>query len=403
MRWRRRREETTEDEGVGAAAAAPDAEPADDTPPDELGRFARTRGLVLVILVGALVVAVLGVAWVAGRRPSSVDVAPGALLVPPRGDETKPVEATRADSGNVLTLPTVPSADGARTPAPPTPPTLAAEGRRPERAGAMPPSTGAGPRAAGYADEAMAMSYAVTLAERQAMLAELRARQEKAGAEARQAEAHARESEIWVRAIERNPKLILQGRLAQSGGRFDGLAGDLLAPPPSPTAGPAGGAPSAGPVTPPTERAAEKSGPPAPSPTIETLRVYLVDRSNAASPEAVVGVGRTVVSVRPGDRLGDWTVAAITEGGVEVRAQTGHAWRLAVTSAGRVPASARSTRSPGDSGVSAEVSGTESVGSTGHGHFAPPVPLARPGQMPGPPGLLPPGSPPSSRSAPTNR
>ncbi len=128
--------------------------------------------------------------------------------------------------------------------------------------------------------------------------------------------------------------------------------------------------------------------------------MLLVDRSNAASPEAVVGVGRTVVSVRPGDRLGDWTVAAITEGGVEVRAPTGHAWRLAVTSAGRVPASARDARSPGESGVTTDPPDAQSVGATAQGHPGLPVPLARPGQMPGP---LPPGSYTPSRAAPTNR
>jgi hypothetical protein len=259
---------------------------------------------------------------------------------------------------------------------------------------------------AGYADEAMAMSYAVSLAERQAMLAELRARQEKASAEARQAEAHARESEIWVRAIERNPKLILQGRLAQSGGRFDGMAGDLLMPPPSLTprdaSGPSGAASSLGPGAPSAEKAGEKPSAPVPSPSIETLRVYLVDYSNAVSPDAVMGVGRTVVSVHPGDRLGDWTVAAITEGGVELRAQTGQAWRLAVTSTGRGPAVARGGRSPGESGMATDPSDTES-GGAGHGHVGLPVPVAGPTQMPGPPGLRPPGSSAPSRSAPTDR
>jgi hypothetical protein len=399
MRWRRRREETTEDEGVGTAAAGPEAEPPDDAAPDELGRSGRTRGLVVVTLVGALAVAALAVAWVASRSGSSVDVTPGAPLVPPRSDETKPAAATGAGSGNVLTLPTAPSADATRTLTPPTPPTAASEGRRPEQAGATSRSVGAGPPATGYADEAMAMSYAVSLAERQAMLAELRARQEKASAEARQAEAHARESEIWVRAIERNPKLILQGRLAQSGGRLDGLAGDLLAAAPPPP-GPAGGVPSGGPGTPLAEKVVEKPAAPAPSPTVETLRVYLVDRSNAAVPEAVVGVGRMVVSVRPGDRLGDWTVAAITDGGVEVRAETGQTWRLAVTSAGRPSASARNPRSPGEVGVLPEASDTESAGTTPHAHPGLPVP---PGHASGPPGLMPPGSPAPSRPAPTDR
>ncbi len=180
MRWRRRRTEAAEDEVAGASAAGPEVELAEDAPPDEIGRFGRTRGIVVGIFVGVLGVAVLSLAWVARRHEPSVDVAQGPLLVSPQGQETGPAT-----------------------------PTSTAEGRRPERAGATSPSAGAGPRAAGYADEAMAMSYAVSLAERQAMLAELRARQEKAGAEARQAEAHARESEIWVRAIERNPKLIL--------------------------------------------------------------------------------------------------------------------------------------------------------------------------------------------------
>jgi hypothetical protein len=156
-----------------------------------------------------------------------------------------------------------------------------------------------------------------------------------------------------------------------------------------------------GPGAVPAEKTVEKSSAPAPSPTVETLRVYLVDRSNAASPEAVVGVGRMVVSVHPGDRLGDWTVAAITDGGVEVRAQTGHAWRLAVTSAGRVPASARGARSPGESGVTTDPPDAESVDATAHGHPGLPVPLTRPGYAPGPPGLVPPGAP--EPRTPTNR
>ncbi|MBI3975255.1 MAG: hypothetical protein HY334_02585, partial [Armatimonadetes bacterium] len=251
---------------AGASAAGPEAESAEDAPPDQIGRFGRTRGAVVRVLVGVLVIAVLGFAWVARRGGSSVDVAPGALLVSPRGHETDPATATAPDSESALIPPTSRSADAARSPTPPTPPTVAAEGRRPERAGATAPSAGAGPRAAGYADEAIAMSYAVSLAERQALLAELRARQEKASAEARQAEAHARESEIWVRAIERNPKLILQGRLAQSGGRFDGLAGDLLAPPTSSAPREAlGGAAMVGPGSGPAEKAAQKSSAPAPT------------------------------------------------------------------------------------------------------------------------------------------
>jgi hypothetical protein len=404
MRWRRRRDEAAEGEVAGAPAGVPEAEPAEDAPPDEAGRSGRARGLVVLTLVGALVVAALGLVRVSGRSGSPVDVGPGALLVPPRGHEADPTPTTATDSRDAPT-PQPPRTPDARVPAPPPPPTEAAEVRPRDRAGATSLSrlVGAPPPAAGFAEEAMAMSYAVSLAERQAMLAELRARQEKAGAEARQAEARARESEIWVRAIERNPTLILQGRLAQSGGRLDGPAGDLLGRMPSAASGPQVGAASPRPGSPPAEKAVEKAGPAAPSPSIDTFRVYLVDRSSAAAPEAVVGVGRTVVSVRPGDRLGDWTVAAITDGAVEVRAPTGQAWRLAVTSAGRGPASARSARSPGESGAATDPPDAESAGATAHGHPGLPVPLARPGQAPGPPGVMPRGSPAWPRSAPVTR
>jgi hypothetical protein len=202
--------------------------------------------------------------------------------------------------------------------------------------------------AAGYADEAVTMSYAVSLAERQAALAELQARQQKASAEARHAEAQAREAEIWVRAIERNPKLILQGRLAQSAGRLEGLLGEGPPPPPPPLReipGPFATPPAArvGPTAEPAE--AKAPGIRDPKPGIDTVRVYLVDRSNAASPEAVVGVGRTVVSLRPGDRFGDWTVAGISDRGIELRTDTGQAWRLPVTSLGRGPTLGRDGRS----------------------------------------------------------
>jgi hypothetical protein len=404
MWWRRRDpEELWPDEASASSIGVPSAEPdpaEDDRPCEEPGRSHGTRRVLIVALVGLAGLGAVALAWStrSGGRPT--DLAPGPLLVSPRSDaDAGPGPGAAVDAS--ISDPPTSVAPETRDVAEPR--RGGAESRAPTR-GAAPPLPGRAPTrvAAGYADEAVTMSYAVSLAERQATLAELQARQQKASAEARHAEAQAREAEIWVRAIERNPKLILQGRLAQSAGRLEGLLGEGPPPPPPlrEIPGPFATPPAArvGPSAEPAE--AKAPGARDPKPGIDTVRVYLVDRSNAASPEAVVGVGRTVVSLRPGDRFGDWTVAGISDRGIELRADTGQAWRLPVTSLGRGPTLGRDGR------AEARASNQSDESDTADTHAVPairlPIPPA-PGQGSGAPAGPVPRYAEPSRSGPTPR
>jgi hypothetical protein len=400
--WRRDPEELRPDDGGAPSPGLPETEPQpgeDDSPSEEPGRSHGTRRALIVALVGLAGLGVVALAWSTRSGVRPVELAPGPLLVSPRLDAAAgPRPGSTVDAS--ISDPPTPAAPETRDVADPR--RGGAEGRAATR-GAGPLLPGRPPTrvAAGYADEAVTMSYAVSLAERQAALAELQARQQKASAEARHAEAQAREAEIWVRAIERNPKLILQGRLAQSAGRLEGLLGEGPPPPPPlrEIPGPFATPPAAR-VGPSEPAEAKAPGIRDPKPGIDTVRVYLVDRSNAASPEAVVGVGRTVVSLRPGDRFGDWMVAGISDRGIELRTDTGQAWRLPVTSLGRGPTLGRDGRSD------ARAPNHSDEPDTADPHAVPAIRLPispPPGQGFGPPAGLVPQFADPSRSGPTPR